>query len=168
MTITEAALTNRGTAKSNGTPADLAKEVVTTFFDRYRIHDVHGMVDLCTDDADFRYVPYEVWLRTRVVRADEKVATVGKPLWTHLIGAFPDLTNNVESMTADDDGNVAVQVDIGGTQAKSFGAIACHELRYDLPHLFLFHVDRDGLIDRIVAYWDTADWYRQLGKVEAD
>ena len=166
-------MTSTMTAPRNATPmtgleADRAKAVVTKFFDAYRAHQVHAMVDLCTDDADFRYVPYEVWLRTRVVRANEKVATVGKPLWTHLIGAFPDLTNVVHVITADDNGNVAVQVDIAGTQARTFGAIACHELRYDLPHLFLFHVNENDQIDRIVAYWDTADWYRQLGKVEAD
>jgi steroid delta-isomerase-like uncharacterized protein len=166
MTITTTAPTVVTT--QNSADAETATAVVTLFFDAYRAHQVHQMVDLCTDDADFRYVPYEVVLRTRVIRADEKVATAGKPLWTHLIGAFPDLTNTVRAITADDDGNVAVQVDIAGTQARTFGAIACRELRYDLPHLFLFHVNDNRQIDRIVAYWDTADWYRQLGKIEAD
>lgn len=141
---------------------------VEDFFDAYRDQDVTRMVELCSANADFRYVPFEVWLRQRVVRADEKVRTVGKPMWSALIDAFPDLTNHISSITADDDGNVAVEVTIGGTQGKDFGAIRNLGERYDLPHVFLFHVDDAGQIDRVVAYWDTADWYQQLGKLEVD
>lgn len=144
-----------------------ATDTVEAFFEAYRDHDVDRMVDLCTESAAFRYVPFEVWLRQRVIRADERVRTVGKPLWTALIDAFPDLTNEITSISADDSGNVAVEVTIGGTQAKDFGAIRSQGARYDLPHVFLFHVD-DDRIDRMVAYWDTADWYEQLGKVEVD
>lgn len=145
-----------------------ATDTVQEFFQAYRDHDVDGMVDLCTDSSAFRYVPFEVWLRQRVVRANERVRTVGKPLWTALIDAFPDLTNEISSLSADEEGNVAVEVTIGGTQAKDFGAIRGQGGRYDLPHLFLFHVDDEDRIDRIVAYWDTADWYEQLEKVEVD
>lgn len=147
---------------------DQARGVVEAFFGVYRDRDVHRMADLCSEDADFRYVPFEVWLRQRVVRADEKVVTAGKPIWTTLIDCFPDLGNELHSVVADEDGNVAVEVTIGGTQAKDFGSIRNQGRRYDLPHLFLFHVDGEGLIDRIAAYWDTADWYEQLGKVQVD
>lgn len=150
------------------TTVDASVQAVRDLFDAYREHDVDRMVQLCTPGADFRYVPFEVWLRQRVVRADEKVRTVGKPLWTALIDAFPDLGNEIVSITADGKGNVAAEVIIGGTQAKDFGAIRSSGQRYDLPHVFIFRVDDDGQIDRIVAYWDTADWYQQLGKVEVD
>jgi hypothetical protein len=59
-------------------------------------------------------------------------------------------------------------VDIGGTQAKDFGVIGCTGGRYDLAHLFLFHVTADGSIDDIVAYWDNVDWKKQLGWLEVD
>jgi hypothetical protein len=36
-----------------------AVEVVTAFFDAYREHNVERMVELCTDNADFHYVPFE-------------------------------------------------------------------------------------------------------------
>lgn len=156
------------TASATTNRADQARVAAETFFDAYREQDVDRMVELCTPGAEFRYVPFEVWLRTRVVRADEKVVTVGKPIWTHLIDCFPDLSNELHSITADDDGNVAVEVTIGGLQARDFGMIKCLDKRYALPHVFLLHVDGEGLIDRVVAYWDTADWYEQLGKVQAD
>jgi steroid delta-isomerase-like uncharacterized protein len=154
------------TARAALAPA--AAEAVTAFFDAYRAQDVERMVDLCTENADFHYVPFEVWGRQRVIRGDGKVRTIGKVFWTALIDAFPDLTNTVHSVTHDEQGNVAVEVVISGTQAKTFGSIGNLGLHYDLPHVFLFRVDAEGLIEEITAYWDTADWYRQLGRVEVD
>ena len=83
------------------------------------------MVDLCADNAGFRYVPFEVWGRQRVLYGEGTVGTVGKVIWTTLIDAFPDLTNAVTSLRADEYGNVAAEVGIGGTQARPFGTIAC-------------------------------------------
>jgi steroid delta-isomerase-like uncharacterized protein len=143
-------------------------EAVTAFFDAYRAHDVERMVELCSENADFHYVPFEVWTRQRVIRGDGKVRTIGKAFWTTLIDSFPDLTNQVTSITADDRGNVAVEVVISGTQAKTFGAISNQGRHYDLPHLFRFRVSPEGQIEEVTAYWDSADWYRQLGHLEVD
>jgi steroid delta-isomerase-like uncharacterized protein len=145
-----------------------AVEVVTAFFDAYRARDMERMVELCTDNADFHYIPFEVWGRQRVIRGDGKVRTIGKAIWTSLIDAFPDLTNTVTSITSDDEGNAAAEVVISGTQAKPYGTLANQGLHYDLPHVFLFRVGKDGLIEEITAYWDSADWYRQLGRLEVD
>lgn len=87
-----------------------AVEVITAFFDAYRAHDLERLVELCSDNADFHYIPFEVWGRQRVIRGDGKVRTIGKALWTTLIDAFPDLTNEVTSVTADEGGNVAAEV----------------------------------------------------------
>ena len=46
--------------------AESAAGVVTEFFDRYREHDVEGMTDLCSMNADFSYVPVEMWGKQRV------------------------------------------------------------------------------------------------------
>jgi predicted ester cyclase len=145
-----------------------AEAVVRAFFAAYLAHDVERMVDLCTDGAGFRYVPFEVWSRQRVLHGEGKVGTVGKLIWTTLIDAFPDLTNAVTSVRADDQGNVAAQVSFGGTQARPFGIIAAAGGRFELPHLFLFHLTGDGLIDDIVAYWDNVDWKQQLRCLEVD
>jgi steroid delta-isomerase-like uncharacterized protein len=145
-----------------------AVEVITAFFEAYRAHDLERMVELCSDNADFHYIPFEVWTRQRVIRGDGKVRTIGKVLWATLIDAFPDLTNEVTSITADDEGNVAAEVVISGTQAKPYGTITNQGLHYDLPHVFLFQVGKDGLIEEITGYWDNADFYRQLGRLEVD
>ncbi len=145
-----------------------AAAAVRAFLDAYRAHDVERMVDLCADGAGFRYVPFEVWGRQRVLYGEGKVGTVGKVIWTTLIDAFPDLANAVTSLRADADGNVAAEAVIGGTQARAFGIIFCAGGHYELPHLFLFHVTGDGLIDDIVAYWDNVAWKKQLGCLEVD
>jgi predicted ester cyclase len=145
-----------------------AEAAVRAFFDAYRAHDVERMVDLCAEGAGFRYVSWEVWGRQRVLHGEGKVGTVGKLIWTTLIDAFPDLANAVTSLRADEHGNVAAQASFGGTQAKPFGIIACTGGHFELPHLFLFHVTGDGLIDDIVAYWDNVGWKRQLGCLEVD
>jgi ketosteroid isomerase-like protein len=148
--------------------AESAAGVVTEFFDRYRAHDVNGMADLCSINADFSYVPVEMWGKQRVLRGDGKVGTIGKPLWTGLINAFPDLTNTVHSVTANDDGDVVAEVDIAGTQQLAWGLIKPAGQQYREPHLFIFHVGEDLLIDSVTAYWDDASMSRQLGHEEVD
>ncbi|MEV1296108.1 hypothetical protein [Pseudonocardia sp. NPDC049635] len=158
----------RGPARTEGTaPIDPAA-VVDEFFAAYRRHDVHAMTDMCTDNAGFRYVPYEVWGKQRVLRGDGKVKTIGKTLWTGLIKSFPDLFNVVHSIDAGPDGDVIVSCDIGGTQQIAWGFAVSQTRAFSEPHLFLFHVDRTGLIDDITAYWNDGGINRQLGHLEVD
>jgi hypothetical protein len=100
----------------------------------------------------------ELWGKQRVLRGDGKVCTVGKPLWTGLIASFPNLSNTVHSVTSNDDGDVVAQVDVAGTQQLAWGLIAPAGRRYCEPHLFIFHVGADLLIDSITAYWSSTRW----------
>lgn len=149
------------------TKADPVK-TVEAFFDAYRRHDTLTMVDLCTDSASFSYVPFEIWTKQRVIRGDGKVASLGRPIWEGLINSFPDLSNEVHSITASDDGNVAAVVSIGGCQDKAWGPIAPQGKKYWEPHAFIFDVNDDGKIESLTAYWDNASIYRQLGHLEVD
>jgi ketosteroid isomerase-like protein len=126
------------------------------------------MTDLCSLNAEFSYVPFEVWGKQRVLRGDGKVHTIGKTLWTGLINASPNLTNTVDTITANDDGDVVAQVDIAGTQQLPWGLVTPAGRTFGEPHLFIFHVGDDGLIDQITAYWDNVGMMRQLGHNEVD
>ena len=148
--------------------AESAAGVVTEFFDRYRAHDVEGMTDLCSINADLSYVPVELWGKQRVLRGDGKVSTIGKPLWTGLIASFPNLSNTVRTITSNDDGDVVAEVDIEGTQQLPWGFITPAGKHYCEPHLFIFHVGPDLLIDRITGYWNDAGISQQLGHNEVD
>jgi ketosteroid isomerase-like protein len=151
-----------GVAKPNST------KVVHSFFDAYREHDVERMVDLCDDTAGFRSVPFELWRKQRVIRGYGKVATIGKILWTGLIESFPDLTNEVTKIISADDGRVAVEVVISGTQAKDWGSIRSRGRKFRSPHLFIFHVNDHDKIDSIISYSDNAGVRMQLGCVTID
>lgn len=145
-----------------------ATEIVTDFFDAYRRRDVEAMVDLFTDNADFSYPPFEVWAKQRVMRGDGKVRTIGKVIWTGLINAFPNLGNVIHHIDGNDDGDVVVACDITGTQQSAWAFIAPQGGSIVAPHLFILHVNADGLIDSIRAYWDNAGVCRQLGHLEVD
>jgi ketosteroid isomerase-like protein len=155
------------TAQEPGTAAQCAA-VVTEFFDRYRAHDVHGMGELCAINADFSYPPFEVWGKQRVLRADGKVGTVGMAIWAGLINSFPNLSNVVHTVNANDHGDVVAQVDIGGTQQAPWGFVRPAGNTYSVPHLFIFTVNPDGLITSITGYWNNAELSRQLGHLEVD
>ena len=155
------------TTNETRTAADYAA-VVSEFFDRYRAHDVHAMTDLCTVNADFSYPAFEVWGKQSVLRADGKVGTVGKAIWAGLIQAFPNLSNVVHSIEANDVGDVVVQVDIGGTQQHAWGFITPAGKTYSEPHLFIFKVETNGLISSITGYWNNAGISQQLGHIEVD
>jgi ketosteroid isomerase-like protein len=148
--------------------SEAAAAVVREFFDRYRRHDVEGMTELCSRTAEFSYVPFEIWGKQRVLRGDGKVHTVGKTIWQGLITSFPDLTNIVHTVESNDDGDVVAEVDIGGTQQLPWSFIAPTGRSYEEPHLFIFRVGDDGLIERITAYWDNAGISRALGHHEVD
>ena len=145
-----------------------ATEVVSSFFDAYRSHDVERMADLCDEMARFRSLPFEVWRRQRVIRGDGKARTIGKILWTGLIESFPDLTNTVTKLISDNDGNVAAEVVISGTQAKHWSSVRSQGRSFQSPHLFVFHVNADGKIDNIRSYSDNADVRVQLGCLDVD
>jgi ketosteroid isomerase-like protein len=142
--------------------------VVTEFFDAYRDRDLTAMTDLCTRNADFHYLPVEVWGKQRVIRGDGKVNTVGKAMWAGLITAFPDLSNEVVSLSSSPDGTVLAEAVLSGTQASAWAQFTNRGQSFRLPHLFVLHVNDAGLIDSITAYWDNASFSRQLGHLEVD
>jgi ketosteroid isomerase-like protein len=71
-------------------------------------------------------------------------------------------------MAANDVGDVVVEVDVEGTQERPWGLVASAGRHYAEPHLFVLHVTKDDLIDRITAYWNDASVHRQLGHEEVD
>jgi ketosteroid isomerase-like protein len=152
------------TQMAKNSPADVA----TDFFAAYHDHDIAAMADLCADNADFRYLPVEMWGKQRVVRGDGKVHGIGRVFWAGLINAFPDLGNDVTSLSSSADGTVIAEVVLSGTQASAWGVIGSKGQHFTLPHLFVLHVNADGLIDSITAHWDNASFYTQLGHAEVD
>jgi hypothetical protein len=148
--------------------AESARAVVMEFLDRYRAHDVEGMADLCSLNADFSYVPVELGGKQRVQRAQGGVRSTGKVIWTGLLSSFPDLSLTLLTINANDEGDVVAQIDFEGTQERPWGFVTSTGRHFLEPHLFIFHVGEDQLIDGITAYWNDASISQQLGHREID
>lgn len=140
--------------------AQSAAEAARAFFDRYNEQDVPAMVALFEPGGTVEYVPFAL---------TGPVEEVGPGSWGVLIDAFPDLRNEVRSIRETGDRRVAyVDVDILGTQAKDAFGVPNNGQSYDLRHLFVVETNEGGEITHVTAFWDNADWFRQLGKTSLD
>jgi len=142
-------------------------QTVTAFIDAINRGDVVAMVELCSLNADFHYIPFEMWGKQRVVRADGKVRTIGRPLWQGRADAFPDLVYTVDRITDGGD-HLAVEATVRGTQAATWGVMAARGGSYAGHHVLLISVDSDGLITNVREYWDNSSMFQQLGHLEVD
>ena len=130
---------------------DRAEATVRAFFAAYRAHDVEHMVDLCAEGAGFRYVPFEVRSRQRVLYGEGRVRTVGKVIWTTLIDAFPDLLVRVRRLFVTADNTAVAEITIDGTQADDFLAVANQEKQVDLDQAWMLTVTPDDRISAVIA-----------------
>jgi steroid delta-isomerase-like uncharacterized protein len=142
--------------------------VAQEFFDLHRKRDLLAMAELCAPRAKFDYVPFVSHDKQRVVHGTGHVNGVGRTIWGLGFRAFPDLTNKVHEMFADEDGNVVAEVTVSGTQAGPYLTLSARGQKYSERHLFRLHVDKTGKIDDIAAYWDSAGVNSQLGHFELD
>jgi hypothetical protein len=130
---------------------------VEAFFSAYRNHDIDGMLRNCNLNGQTNLVPLGD-------RGQGTIKEVGGKLWSELINAFPDLSNEVTSIFADLDGHVSAEAIVGGTQQKDFDVVKNQGLHFQIEQSFIFQVGADGLIQKIDCYWDNATIYGQLGR----
>ena len=136
-------------------PNNASLDIARSFFTAYAQHDINRMLEAFSEDAELRYPPLGP-------QGEGRARDLGKQIWTDLIDTFPDLHVKVQSMFGDE-GNVAAEVLIGGTQSKDFHDIHNQGRHYEVPIAFLLRIDK-GLIAEIAAYWDNMSFYSQLGK----
>ena len=133
------------------------KQLSLDFFDAYRRQDIDAMKALFHADATIRYVPFAM---------EGSLDAAGVAAWSGLIDAFPDLTNRVEEVW--DAGSAAfARVFISGTQSKDAFGVPNQGRKYDLEHLFVIESDGNR-ITRMTSYWDSADWFRRLGRTSLE
>ena len=127
--------------------------------------DLQAMLDLVTDDVDWSTdaaIESAPWYGPRHGKG-------GVASFFQAIGSTGPVTEFTPlAITSNDDGDVVAQVDIGGTQQLAWGLITPAGQHYREPHLFIFGVGPDLLIDDIAAYWNDAGISQQLGHNEVD
>jgi SnoaL-like domain len=133
-----------------------AEQTARDFFSRYNEQNIPAMIELFTDAGIVEYVPLHL---------EGPVGEIGPGSWGVLVDAFPDLHNEIGQITVSENGKRAfVDVMIGGKQVKDTFGITNQNKTYWLRHLFVFDFDAVGKIERVTSFWDSVDWYSQLGK----
>src|ERR1700682_4810708 len=83
------------------------KAITEKFFTAYDAHDVDGMLALCTDGAQGRYLPYGKKSVMPIRGGLEQI-------WRGLLGAVPDFGVEVDEMIQAEGNIVVVQALLGG------------------------------------------------------
>jgi hypothetical protein len=132
------------------------KNACVSFMFAYQQRAVDKMLSFCNTEG-------EIFFKPLGESGKGKIGELGKGIWTSLIDCFPDIDNTVDAAIAEDGDAVRCQVVIRGTQAKDFADITNKGKHFDSDHIFIFHLDEAGKIDRIEVEWDHTDLKRQLG-----
>jgi hypothetical protein len=114
--------------------AEQTRHTVEAFLDAHRRRDVTAMAELCSYGAEFNYPGYELVGKQRVIHGAGKVHTIGKPIWNGMAHSFPDLSNQVVSISANDAGWATAEVIVTGTQAETWFTLSNRGGAFSLPH----------------------------------
>jgi steroid delta-isomerase-like uncharacterized protein len=123
------------------------KAIAKKFFAAYDVHDVEGMLALCADDAQGRYVPYG---RDSVVPIRGGIDGI----WRAFPQAVPDFRVEVVEMLAE--GNtVIIQTVMSGPIPAEVPGIAKKAQVVFISHAHFLRFNTQGKISRLDAYWDN-------------
>ena len=131
------------------------KNACVSFMFAYQQRSVDKMLSFCDPDGIIFFKPLGE-------AGKGKIMELGRQIWTGLIDCFPDIDNTVDAAIAEDGDAVRCQVVIRGTQSKDFADIPNKGKHFDSDHIFIFHLNDTGKIDRIEIEWDHNDLKRQL------
>ena len=84
---------------------------VDGFFDAYRRRNIDDVMKYCHPKGRISIVPLGT-------EGEEEIQTLGQIQWSSIIDRFPDLTNTVDFIFSDLQGNVCAEVIISGTQCE--------------------------------------------------
>jgi steroid delta-isomerase-like uncharacterized protein len=123
------------------------KAIARKFFATYDAHDVDGMLALCANDAQGRYVPYG---------RDSIVPIRGglEAIWHAFPQAVPNFRVEVVEMVAEGS-TVTVQAVMSGPIPADVPGIARKAQVVFIPHAYFLRFDEHGKISRLDAYWDN-------------
>src|SRR5215211_7715056 len=132
------------------------KNACVRFMFAYQQRNVEKMLGFCNPEG-------EIFFKPLGEEGKGKIGELGRGIWTALIDSFPDIDNTVDAAIAEDGESVRCQVMISGTQEKDFADIPAKGKHFDSDHIFIFHLNESGKIDKIEIEWDHEDFKRQLG-----
>jgi hypothetical protein len=124
------------------------KAVTKKFFTAYDAHDVDGMLALCADGAQGRYVPYGKNSLMPIRGGIEKI-------WRGFPQAVPDFGAEIAELILAEDNAVVVQGLIGGTMPADVPGVVMKGEVGRIAHAYIIRYNTEGKISRLDCYWDN-------------
>lgn len=130
--------------------------IILSYFEAYNHRNIQEMLNLFSSDAIITFIPLGE-------SGAGEVSELGQAIWSGLFHSFPNIKAEVSHTKFDSLHNYVCEVYITGTQNQDFAGIKNKGLTFKSDHIFVFHFNDKGKIDRISINWDHQDFSRQLG-----
>lgn len=124
------------------------KAITKQFFAAYDAHNVDGMLALCTDGAQGRYVPYG---KNSVIPIRGGLEMI----WRGFPQAVPDFGAEIVEMIEAQDNTVVVQALVGGTMPADVPEVVKKGDVGRIAHAYIVRFNTNGKISRLDCYWDN-------------
>jgi steroid delta-isomerase-like uncharacterized protein len=128
-------------------PLDV-KALTRRFFAAYDSHDVDGMLALCAEGAQGRYLPYGKNSVMPIRGGLEQI-------WRGFPQAVPDFGAEIVEMIQTEDNTVVVQALVGGTMPADVRGLVKKGNVGRIPHAYIIRYNAQGRISRLDCYWDN-------------
>ena len=124
------------------------KAITKQFFAAYDAHNVDGMLALCADGAQGRYVPYG---KNSVIPIRGGLEMI----WRGFPQAVPDFGAEIVEMIEAQDNTVVVQALVGGLMPADVPGVVKKGDVGRIAHAYIVRFDTNGKISRLDCYWDN-------------
>jgi len=124
------------------------KAISKKFFAAYNSHDVNGMLALCADGAQGRYLPYGKNSFMSIRGGLEKI-------WRGFPQAVPDFGVEIVEMILGEENSVTVQALLGGTMPADVPGVVKKGEVNRIAHAYIICYDAKDRISRLDCYWDN-------------
>ena len=124
------------------------KAITKQFFAAYDAHNVDGMLELCADGAQGRYVPYG---KNSVIPIRGGLEMI----WRGFPQAVPDFGAEIVEMIEAQDNTVVVQALVGGTMPADVPGVVKKGDVGRIAHAYIVRFNANGKISRLDCYWDN-------------
>lgn len=124
------------------------KAITRKFFAAYDAHDVDGMLALCAEGAQGRYLPYGKNSFMPIRGGLENI-------WRGFPHAVPDFGVEIVELIEGEDNAVTVQALLGGTMPADVPGVVKKGEVDRIAHAYIIRYDADGKITRLDCYWDN-------------
>ena len=124
------------------------KAITKKFFAAYDAHDVDGMLALCAEGAQGRYLPYGKNSFMPIRGGLENI-------WRGFPQAVPDFGVEIVELIEGEGNAVTVQALLGGTMPADVPGIVKKGEVDRIAHAYIIRYNADGKITRLECYWDN-------------